>query len=458
MPELRSRSAGRLGAILMWVMAALVLPAVTPSAAEASGEPFRIPAPRSSPSDDRAEFHRGNVTTCDQIDGVPADAVQLGAHGWDDAADAYVTGTTAGTTRLNVDITDEGEAAGVVVEAVVVKGGNGYNVYRDPYVPPTLEPAQNYISPYNDGGNIPDISHWFVCYSLGGSGTGTDTQPLIISKVVVAPPGPPAEDLPTEYVVQVSCAGDGFAATFEATFGAGGGITIITDELEGAPDGTVCVINEQGTSGFPEGSEVSYRPETANTEGVTLGSDPVKVDIVNDFSGVDVRTGMVQLNKIVENEGGADGPDSYTVGVGCVDGTSEAVTLPGDGGPGDRVVEVTANTYCTVAEDTSSLPEGTTVEFSVNGGPPEPSPVFQVGDGETVEVTVTNTIPSPAPTPEPTDTAGPAETTSPTASRAPLPDTGSGVGTAGIAALLLAGAGAASVLRARARSGIRRRA
>jgi len=41
---------------------------------------------------------------------------------------------------LQVDITAEGDAAGVVVDAVVVKGSNGYNLYQDPFVPPTEAP------------------------------------------------------------------------------------------------------------------------------------------------------------------------------------------------------------------------------------------------------------------------------------------------------------------------------
>ena len=53
----------------------------------------------------------------------------------------------------------------VVIDAVVVKGGNGYNVYEDPtFLPPALQPPQHYISPFNNGGNIPAISHWFLCY------------------------------------------------------------------------------------------------------------------------------------------------------------------------------------------------------------------------------------------------------------------------------------------------------
>ena len=54
-----------------------------------------------------------------------------------------------------------------VIDAVVVKGGNGHNVYLNPsFLPPTLGSPQHYISPFNGGGNVPTISHWFVCYHL----------------------------------------------------------------------------------------------------------------------------------------------------------------------------------------------------------------------------------------------------------------------------------------------------
>jgi hypothetical protein len=72
-----------------------------------------------------------------------------------------------GPTRLQVEITAAGRDAGVVIHAVVVKGSDGHNIYeREDVVPPRLEAPQNYISPLNRGGNIADISHWFVCYTF----------------------------------------------------------------------------------------------------------------------------------------------------------------------------------------------------------------------------------------------------------------------------------------------------
>ena len=123
-----------------------------------------------SPSDTRATYTTGNVTTCADI-GLPNDTM-VGSTSDANASDANVSGvvaTNAGATQpgtgeeLNVTITGS-----AVIDAVMVKGGNGYNTYTDAtYLPPTLGPPQHYIAPLNNGGNVPVISHWFVCYAPG---------------------------------------------------------------------------------------------------------------------------------------------------------------------------------------------------------------------------------------------------------------------------------------------------
>jgi len=117
------------------------------------------PAWADSASDPRATFHDGNVTTCSDVN-LPND-VQAGSNSASSFSDGIVSGTvTNGGQDLQVSVLH-----GVTVDAVVVKGGNGYNVYTQPkYLPPTLASPQNYISALNNGGNIPTISHWFVCY------------------------------------------------------------------------------------------------------------------------------------------------------------------------------------------------------------------------------------------------------------------------------------------------------
>lgn len=126
------------------------------------------PAGADTPSDNRATYFSGNATTCAGI-GLGNDT-QLGSESNSNASDQNVTGvvkTNAGSIQTGagqeVDITVTG--SGVIVDAVMVKGGDGYNVYSNAnYLPPALGPDQHYISPLNNGGNVPTISHWFVCY------------------------------------------------------------------------------------------------------------------------------------------------------------------------------------------------------------------------------------------------------------------------------------------------------
>ena len=126
---------------------------------------------RAFPSDPRARFVPGNVSKCADA-GFP-NTIQFGSPKNTSVIGPLLTGTVgpnAGAVQtgkgqeLNITIHTAGT---VVIEAVIVKGSDGYNVYSDPAVlPPQLEPPQHYISPINNGGNVPDISHWFVCYHL----------------------------------------------------------------------------------------------------------------------------------------------------------------------------------------------------------------------------------------------------------------------------------------------------
>jgi hypothetical protein len=123
-----------------------------------------------SPSDPRATFEPGNPNTCEEA-GTPASNV-LSVDPPVDASDGNVSGDVSDydpnvdnppgvgpeedATKLNVTILNPS----VVIVGVIVKGGPNANVY------PTNVP--NMISPFNNGGNIPAISHWLVCYNFGG--------------------------------------------------------------------------------------------------------------------------------------------------------------------------------------------------------------------------------------------------------------------------------------------------
>ena len=58
-------------------------------------------------------------------------------------------------------------ASGVTIVFVFVKGANAYNLYAGDLL--------GLHSPLNNGGKIPVISHWGVCYDTSGVGTTTTT-------------------------------------------------------------------------------------------------------------------------------------------------------------------------------------------------------------------------------------------------------------------------------------------
>jgi len=232
-----------------------------------------------SASDNRATFHdAANATTCDDV-GLGSDT-QVGADGNGSASDSNVSGvvtTNDGTIHngqgeeLNVTIL----GTSVQIDAVVVKGGNGYNVYEDStFLPPTLGPPQHYISPFNNGGNVPAISHWFICYSAT---EGPTEGSLEISKTVV-PPVDPTAVVPTSFTVHVSCD----SGEFDVDVSEGTPATIT-----GLPDGDICVVEETSVLPIGAGTPV-YDPATANTDGVEIvaGDTAVTVGITNDFSEV----------------------------------------------------------------------------------------------------------------------------------------------------------------------------
>jgi hypothetical protein len=105
-------------------------------------------------SDGRAEFVDGaNATTCADVgDSSPS---ILSGDGNNDASNADVSGTvTNNGTRDVLNVTVLNPA--IQVNAVVVKGGNGYNLYHGNF--------SDMITPNTNGGPPGGFSHWFVCY------------------------------------------------------------------------------------------------------------------------------------------------------------------------------------------------------------------------------------------------------------------------------------------------------
>jgi hypothetical protein len=67
-------------------------------------------------------------------------------------------------------------------------------VYSNPSVlPPNLQPDQHYISPLNNGGNVPTISHWFVCYRTAPPPTTTSTTATTVVVATTTSPSTPPD-------------------------------------------------------------------------------------------------------------------------------------------------------------------------------------------------------------------------------------------------------------------------
>ncbi len=376
-----------------WSIVGLVAPMVLVLAAcvptdELKGQVNSVP---SDPN--RATFVPGNVTTCLGA-GFPG-TKQVGAVGDSPAMDANVQGTPAPNSGPvqpgqgeEVDVTLLNPAA--VIDAVIVKGGPAYNVYEIPmFLPPALGPPQHYISPFNGGRNVPDLSHWFICYHLGAP---PPAGSLTVEKVVSVDEEL-ATTLPTAYSALVSCS-DGDPAHQDVTVNLPGGGGVGVPELTGIPVGTVCTVVEQDTGSFPPGTVVTYDPAGVENTGVTIASTSgVEVTITNEFSNVPPPTGTLQIEKTLVPPGpGVTIPDDFFIVVLCDDGTLATVIVPGRGGPGSPIVTATAGALCSLEEfGSASLPAGWVVSFSVNGGPPSTAlPHVEIVEGQTVTVTVIN--------------------------------------------------------------------
>jgi uncharacterized repeat protein (TIGR01451 family) len=140
-------SGSMLASIVIVAMAINVLP-VASAAASTYGTTLSGPV-----------FHGGNVTTCDGLHSYISDPNLLTDTSWPTSPDnqshsnADITGTVSGDSLKIVS------GSNVVIDYVVVKGGNGgegsgFNVYSGPAVNVN---QSGLISPNG-------FSHWFVCY------------------------------------------------------------------------------------------------------------------------------------------------------------------------------------------------------------------------------------------------------------------------------------------------------
>jgi len=251
----------------------------------------------------RADFHSGNVVSCSQVGfGDSKTAFASGTNGIN--VDGIV-GTTTGGTTANIATP---LPAGIVIQAVVMKGGPAYNVYSDGSgsVPANHTPLgvvvgvnddglaspQNYISPLNGGGNIPTISHWFICYTGGETPPPPNPEPgnLVVKKAVTGAETVPGAVAAT-FQVHVSC-DDG---TEEDIVLPANGTEVKVLDIEAGSFCTVLETTPTLPAGFTGAIVVTYNPTTAQTGGtndgvqIPEGEDSDPVTITNSYAGVQVE-------------------------------------------------------------------------------------------------------------------------------------------------------------------------
>jgi hypothetical protein len=135
-------------------------------------------------SDGRAIFvNRGHVTTCSQV-GFRFDKMVASPDGTK-ASDSNISGTVltnavphrAGGEGLEVSLAN----SNVIVDAVIVEGGNGYNKYADQsFLPPALGQYQHYVPPLNNWKKLRRIARWFLCYRIAPP-TNLPESPSVIA-------------------------------------------------------------------------------------------------------------------------------------------------------------------------------------------------------------------------------------------------------------------------------------
>ena len=115
--------------------------------------------------------HHGNATTCADV-GLSGSTRFEGKH----HSGTYETLLFDYTITHDRYITLTAIDPAVTVHAVVVKGGDHYHVYNPP--------VASMRSPFNGGDNVPDISHWFLCYGVRPADTTTTTSVEVTTTTV----------------------------------------------------------------------------------------------------------------------------------------------------------------------------------------------------------------------------------------------------------------------------------
>ena len=193
-----------------------------------------IPAPPSG--DPRATSVSGNAVTCSDV-GFANDT-QFGA---DDSSGKSGNGFTVTSDGQNLTVS--AVPSGSIIDVLIVKGGDAYNVY--PSGTFTTVPATGLHAPLvgNDK-NVPTISHWFLC-----SGAAQPTLPDVTPPSAVA-------------------TGDCDVADF--TLNAGSNPTDIVITRAGDVSGTTYSLGANGTLVVHVPLDATHAAATATANGQTL--------------------------------------------------------------------------------------------------------------------------------------------------------------------------------------------
>lgn len=121
-------------------------------AAVVTGVVLATTAQAAETDDPRAIAVDGNVSTCADA-GFKGEIVNK-----DDLK------YTGGVNNVDQSVTITGVADGLTVTGIVIKGGDAYNVYEPgEHGLSAAVPWEDLIAPTNNGGQQPQLSHWFVC-------------------------------------------------------------------------------------------------------------------------------------------------------------------------------------------------------------------------------------------------------------------------------------------------------
>lgn len=185
--------------------------------------PVAVAAATGAGEDPRAEIHVGNVTTCAD---AGLDGVQL-----------------KGDTDFDYALSDQQKhlaitsvTEGVTVTGIVVKGGPDANIYVPGERGLPEQPVWKKLrSPLNGGGQIPTISHWFVCGEVTPptttEPTTTTTEPS--EPTISTPPQPTTTTVPA-----ASTTGESSTTPVTTTSSeAGGAVATTTTEAPVSPAG-----------------------------------------------------------------------------------------------------------------------------------------------------------------------------------------------------------------------------